>query len=203
MHSPDPHDYISNAIRRTIDNLAEMNDTTILIEWTPGHQSNPGNETAHRMASVSLRTSQNSRAMPAPLPEPALNSPVVERRIRKMRRRRHLKETTPRPDPPVPEDIPRGLQVLLHKARSGTAVTPDVRDRWTWYRRFGRKRPDGSTPVPPPTLPCPLCSADQPTIHHLLWNCAGLSEERRRCLPPHVTSLQEWITPSSDVKEIY
>lgn len=113
----------------------------------------------------------------------------------------HLKETTPKPDPPVPEDTPRGLQVLLHKAHSGTAVPPDVRERWTLYRRFGRKRPDGSTPVPPPTLPCPLCSANRPTIHHHLWDCAGLSEERRRCLPPHVTSLQERITPSSDVKD--
>lgn len=74
MHSPDPHDYISNGIKLAIDNLAGINDTTIL----PGHQSNPGNETAHRMASASLGTSQNSHAAPAPLPESSLNNPVIE-----------------------------------------------------------------------------------------------------------------------------
>lgn len=203
LRQPNPASLLTRTIHTTVQQLIDRHGIPIFIEWTPGHQDNPGNEAAHDMASAANPSLQSTCTLSNPLPPPDVNEDVIARRIRRKNRQRTLKENTPRPDQPIPLDIPRGLQVLLCKARTGYAITPDIRDRWEWLRRYGKKRPDGTTPTPPPFRPCTLCHNSRPDVKHLIWDCSKLDEERRRHKPHYVLTYEDWIKPQQNQKATY
>lgn len=120
------------------------------MDWVLGHASGRGNETAHGYASAqsSIRSDPDISVPPVLIAPNAWEKKAAS----KMADHLHLREQTPAYASPLPKGLPRGAQVLIHKARTGAALTEDVLVRWRVYTPKKGRPPDadelGSTPVP-------------------------------------------------------
>lgn len=178
----------------------------VRVDWVPGHSGSIGNGAAHSAASE-LLFSRSSPLGPVPL-TPVRLDPEEERERLKVQAKRELKAKVPHNAHPLPKGLPRGAQVLVHKARTGAALTEDVLAKWRAYaasrktRGHQRQRLDNEeeeeteAKVMSSSVTCSTCDIGaRPTIRHLLWDCPGLAAVRDKHKGRGITSLEAWTTP--------
>ncbi|KAG0410029.1 hypothetical protein HPB47_012851 [Ixodes persulcatus] len=107
------------------------------------------------------------------------------------------------------DGLPRGAQVVIHKARTGAALTGDVLAKWRAYtKKHQDQSPVNDELEEPPADPSPCivtCSTcdigARPTTQHLLWNCPGLEPIRAKHRGPTIDSLEARTTPKTDARQ--
>lgn len=201
-----------NSICASIKMLARrLHCTTglqIRVDWVPGHCVNSTKEAARALASDVLST----RSHPV-LPHHDPNLDPFEARATYQRcARARLRSHIPANDYPLPTGLPRGLQVLIHKARARAALTEDILFKWRSYIPKKGRPPvlPGATASnsPPPAMTPPTCVTCSlgatPTIEHLLWTCPGLHAERTSCKHSSITCLTDWLyPPAATAKQVF
>ncbi|XP_077554114.1 uncharacterized protein LOC144168983 [Haemaphysalis longicornis] len=182
-------DLIKTICRR----LRDTRNIVVRVDCVPGHAGGIGSETAYACASEHFELRSNP-ALPVPFAQHDPDPPEAKAAARHASKQ-SLRNLVP-PDPaPLPAGLPRGAQVLLHKARAGAALTDDVLAKW---RAYVPKRHHRAVEVAQSvaTVACTSCSTGAtPTVHHMLWDCPGLQTLRLQYLPPGVQRLVEWTTP--------
>ncbi|KAG0413173.1 hypothetical protein HPB47_009671 [Ixodes persulcatus] len=142
----------------------------VRVYWVPGHAGGIGNEAAHAWASEHREDRSNPGIfVPFAPPDP---DPLEKKSAARQEDQRRLRDQTPYNPAPLPKGLPRGAQVLIHKARTGAALTEDILARWRNYKPRRGRPPDqapseGSEPAA--LVVCTTCTAGvSPTIRHLL-----------------------------------
>lgn len=199
-----PHtDPIARKIAEASRRLRTVHAVETRVWWVPGHCRVPGNEAAHAAASAILTSNRRSdiATFVSLQNDGKEDASFLEQRQRRRQLREHLKQHTPKEDP-LPAGLSRACQVLVHKARTGTALTPDVLARWRAHKERRRLPENTTEEIPPVQTSCPACkTAAAPTIRHLLWECPKYAALRRKHRG-QVASFEEWIRPSAEADTV-
>lgn len=200
LQGPSINGSVCHLIKKECRALQNKHKVQVYIDWVPGHAGSLGNEVAHVMASARNSTLHSLPDHPVPPLIDVDPASLVEHE--KIRRRQILRDMTPQNEHPLPKGLPRGAQVLTHKARTGAALTEDVLHKWRSYVKVAARndpgRRDGSAALTHLPNPCPYCndSTVKQDIRHLLWDCGGLSQLRARHAR-QVQTFEEWTTPTN------
>lgn len=197
-----PMSLLTHRIKKECRQLQADTGIRTRVHWIPGHCGIPGNEAAHNAASEMLTTTRRRdvSAGSSLLPPETQTETHLELTKRKREIKQRLVSQTPNDPDPLPPGLPRACQVLVFKARTGAALTPDILSRWRAYRpKRGAPRQDAPSP-PPIDLTCPACKSDtRPTVRHLLWDCAAFADLRAKHRGS-ASDLVDWIRPRTEVR---
>lgn len=196
---------LAHGVKMASTELHKHYGVEVRVDWVPGHAGGIGDGAAQALASEHM--DDRSALVTQTVPAPDDPDPTAKILAAKKERRRALWRHIPTNHHPLPRGLPRGAQVLIHKARAGAALTEDVLARWRAHHRCRPRATDDDSDDDDdqeqgPIVSCSTCTMEVcPTVNHLLWECPGYQDLRAQYLPPHITTLHQWTTPNNNSRD--
>ena len=162
-------------LAKAIDNLLVSYDTSVTLQWIPGHSDIPGNEYADKLAKEGTQKDQPSK--------PCSNSTVKQILRNNFRevwfnrwatgstgRMMYSEMNKPRPHDKI-NSLSRPDQCIIFQFRTGHCKLNSHLNRFN--------------PEHPPL--CRNCNHPYETVQHVLFDCQKLENYRKELLPQHPT----------------